>query len=135
MPGKANIRMNPEQVGSVDRLERVSGQGQAENAQTNLTRADSDCRAVLISSIITILQNGLRKSSGRATDGSSKLDCDLCADMDMDKAHAHADRCTWHVCDVNSFGGGPSWNQGLPIITSAQETAENFDGFEGGLLT
>lgn len=35
---------------------------------------------------------------------------------DMDKAHAmaHAARCDMAcVCDVNSFGGGPSWDPGL----------------------
>lgn len=70
------------------------------------------------------LQNDLGKCSGRATDGSPQASFGLwrtCSGHGT-RAHGHMQtRCDMAcVCDVNSFGGGPSWQpRPLPIVALA----------------
>lgn len=129
MPGRTdNLWMNPVQ-GEVRFLTREGGNKVERMQQTKLIispeRADfwllgpflisSVTQSINQSSSSSLLQNGLGKCSGRATDGSQQAFWDWAnfSVRTWDKAHAmaHAARCDMAcVCDVNSFGGGPSWD-------------------------
>lgn len=95
LPGRTdNVWMNPEQGNRIsDQLTR----DKVGNAQTKLIilpeltlahRLSSSAQSIIT---IMLLQNGLRKCSGRATDGSSKPASFWTGrtSPDMDKAHAH----------------------------------------------